>query len=504
MDSAKQIIKKMPNSWLSEFRAEIVATSDKTRVLDLLDAYEANLELTSKEYAMQLYKAENTNALYDLRRTLLVLLKAYIIKKRNSLDIQMPDTANAEITYALFCLENHLPELAKEPLDKAEVFAEAGRQYDTLLRLYSIKIKYRKALDLRMKDLSPKWGSLNKLATMRSILNNSNAWLQENIDEIRDVGGKVDEDELMTHFYHGLRQYVIDEKNPVLQFISVTAARTIFIASKNFQKIVPLIQPIYEELVAANAFTEADAEIQTKFIYYLTHGSYRSITWLEAAKWLDVLQSRLPKLAAERSPFYAKYILLAAAIATCTNQNALAIEMLEDALNKKELIANKEELVNMHLNLSVYYFQKRDYSTSEKVFDLIKVNFPDQSKKMGKEWRLKRDMIEMIIHYELGNDHLSRKLLKKMQTKYEKLFEHDVYGRANEFLNLIEAMLKDGTCVTTKEFYEQVQAAKKGWENTEDDLQAIAFFCWLKSKMVQRDYYEVLLERLQRPLRKAS
>jgi hypothetical protein len=504
MDELYSTVKIMTESWRADFRVYINTKTKKSRILDLFDVYAKNKEMNSKDCAHILYKKPNTNALYALRRELSAELTPFVVKKRNEQDVLMPDAANAKITYALLFLEHHLPELAIDPLDEAEKIARFSRQYDTLMRLYEVKIKYAKDLKLRMAPLSNEWTVINSLRTMKLILTNSVAFLNEKIEDCKSEGKEIDTEHLMKQFYFDKLQYVSDIQNPVLQYISVTAARTIYIASKNYLKIEPLIRPIYESLESNGSFTEADADIKSDFIYFITHALYRGLAWKESLHWLEVLQGRLPKLAAERNRFFPKYILLSAAIATCTNQNELAIDILENALKKKDLIPNKKDLVNMHLNLAVYYFQKKSYERSLQIFSIISAEYSPTEQSMGREWKLKKDMIEMIIQYELGNDHQSRKLLKKLRGYYQKMLDQTVYSRANDFLQFIEDMLNDGTCVTTKGFLERIREAKKGWENTEDDLQAIAFFCWLKSKMLQRDYYEVLVERLQRPLKKAA
>jgi len=57
-------------------------------------------------------------------------------------------------------------------------------------------------------------------------------------------------------------------------------------------------------------------------------------------------------------------------------------------------------------------------------------------------------------------------------------------------------MIKDPQCVTTEAFRQDVKAAQLNLRNDEEDIQAIAFYCWLTSKMFNRDYYEVLLNAI--------
>jgi hypothetical protein len=66
------------------------------------------------------------------------------------------------------------------------------------------------------------------------------------------------------------------------------------------------------------------------------------------------------------------------------------------------------------------------------------------------------------------------------------------------FLKFIRRMITNPELVATPAFAEEVKEASLGWPGEKEDIQAITFFCWLKSKMLRRNYYEVLLEAMQR------
>jgi hypothetical protein len=61
-------------------------------------------------------------------------------------------------------------------------------------------------------------------------------------------------------------------------------------------------------------------------------------------------------------------------------------------------------------------------------------------------------------------------------------------------------MIHDPHIVTTPYFHTQVKFAQLAWPGAKEDIQAITFFCWLKSKMENKPYYDVLLARLHEDL----
>jgi hypothetical protein len=48
--------------------------------------------------------------------------------------------------------------------------------------------------------------------------------------------------------------------------------------------------------------------------------------------------------------------------------------------------------------------------------------------------------------------------------------------------------------VTEKSFFEEVDTSFVFLPAKQEDLQSMGFYAWLKSKMMKRNYYEVLLE----------
>ena len=53
------------------------------------------------------------------------------------------------------------------------------------------------------------------------------------------------------------------------------------------------------------------------------------------------------------------------------------------------------------------------------------------------------------------------------------------------------------TEVASAHFEEKVDSIIERLPGDREDIQAMTFYCWVKSKMIQRPYYEVLVETIQ-------
>jgi hypothetical protein len=115
---------------------------------------------------------------------------------------------------------------------------------------------------------------------------------------------------------------------------------------------------------------------------------------------------------------------------------------------------------------------------------------------MGKEWRFKKNMIEVIVHYELGNIDTAWNRINNMERYFEEFFKHPAYQRARIFMKFIKVLIANPERATAADFAKEVAQANMAWPDHKEDTQAMTFFCWLKSKMIRKPYYEVLLQAM--------
>ena len=105
-------------------------------------------------------------------------------------------------------------------------------------------------------------------------------------------------------------------------------------------------------------------------------------------------------------------------------------------------------------------------------------------------------MIELIVQVELGNSEIALARVKRLERGFSEFLQHPIYQRASLFIRFIKEMILRPERATTEAFAKEVDAANMGLPQHQEDIQAITFFCWLKAKMLNKDYYEVLLEAM--------
>jgi hypothetical protein len=113
---------------------------------------------------------------------------------------------------------------------------------------------------------------------------------------------------------------------------------------------------------------------------------------------------------------------------------------------------------------------------------------------MGLEWTLRKNLSEIIIQYELGNVDLVLNKVRSIERNFDALLRSPVYANVRTYLQFIRQLVDDPGAAADKTFSAEVDRTFRFLPVEQEDLQAMSFYAWLKSKMLRRDYYSVLLE----------
>ena len=192
--------------------------------------------------------------------------------------------------------------------------------------------------------------------------------------------------------------------------------------------------------------------------------------------------------------FYQKHTLLKANIYLYTGRIDDAVLCLETSLENPLSKIDKIQFLNTYIILSIAYFLKEDYNRSLSTF--MKVDHSDKwcQKVMGKEWLLKKHLLDVMSQFELHNNDIVEGRIRSIQRKYKDLFARPEYKRVLVFIQLVNKVNNNPLMASSAEFRESVEKAFEWNPKQLEDLQVLTFYAWLKSKMLNKKYYEVLVE----------
>ena len=192
--------------------------------------------------------------------------------------------------------------------------------------------------------------------------------------------------------------------------------------------------------------------------------------------------------------FYPKYIMLQAANFTYLNKNEKSITLLSNVKENELKKMTTVEQFNIKINLVVYYFNQAEYKKANTIIQTLNHSDNWLEKKMGVEWVLKKNLIEIILQFELGNIDIVLNRIRSFELNFSNLFNHPLYKRVNLFVQTIKTTIDTPDIMQSQVFIENVKATLVRQDSEQEDLQAMAFYAWLKAKMMKLNYYDVLLD----------
>jgi hypothetical protein len=498
MDFLEQTVDHLSTEERSEFRLFLQKQRQNRRDLQLFDLLTLSEKPTSRLMAEKLYQPLNLNAYHSLRKRLMAQLFTFVVSKRLQADATMASNVMGMISMGRFMLEKRAGDVASYFFSRAEQTARKNGQTELLGTIYHLYIAHSDELNVDLDEVIDKWSANNEKHLARQKMDIAYALIRKNLAAARKSGTTLDPEAIIDTVFREFQITSEEANDAAYMYKLVAMARSAIVSTKDYHRLEPFLIRIYSRMAEAHAFTKRDGHHQMGFLYMISHVLYRNRKFSEALPWIAAMEKVLPFQSFRATVYYPKYMALRAAIASYSGKNMEAIELMKNLLQAKHVRVPVTEKLNMQLNLAVYYFQSSDFKRALK--SIMEIGHSDKwiEEKMGKEWRFKMNMIELIVQCELGNEDVALTRIRSVEKYFSGFLTHPVYQRAKVFLKFIRRMITNPELVATPAFAEEVKEASLGWPGEKEDIQAITFFCWLKSKMLRRNYYEVLLEAMQR------
>ena len=111
---------------------------------------------------------------------------------------------------------------------------------------------------------------------------------------------------------------------------------------------------------------------------------------------------------------------------------------------------------------------------------------------------IKKNLIEILLHLELGNIDLFESRLLSFKRNYYNYLKDIKQERVISYLGLVADYYKHPEKVTTKSFYDKVENSFKWIGANREDIFVMSFYAWLKSKMEQEPLFETTLKLIKK------
>jgi hypothetical protein len=449
-------------------------------------------ELDSKSICYQLYKVENCNAYHALRKRLFQSLIDFTANKNledeNSIDMQIIKYILASRTYLL--QKNY--EIAYKIMDKAERLADEHLLFPILNEIYHTKIQYAPNYPkIDLDNLILKQKENRKKHMLEDQLNIVYAQLKSVLNSMSYQGKAINfESELESI----LEDYNI-ELSESLSFKSLYQILAIVnisaFATNRYYEIENFVLKSYK-ILKDKKDTEKQLFYQIHIVYIIANTLFRNKKFEASLSYIKEMKELMKlKKGTYHKEFILKKTLVEALNYNYSNQQDKAIDIIELVIKKKH--SDIEALLDLHLSLLMFYFQKEDFTKAKSV--LAKFYHTDQYyiEKAGIDWVIKKNLAEILLYVELGEDDLLYSRLKSFKRKYTTYLKQINQTRILTFVNYAERLYQNPESSKSAEFSTKLKSTFESNTINKEDIFVISFYAWLKNKAEGNNLYNTTL-----------
>ena len=440
-----------------------------------------------------------TSPYHASRKRLMRKLTKFIMDKQQEEDETGITSISAKMAFARYLFDHHADEMAWIFLQKAERQAEKNEQYNLLHALYTMMVDY--SHKAQAPDLH---GIIQKRAHNKKRMDEderaaiASGLIRQTLREKRQSGDTTSLEKVIDNTLAGYQLENIALKRPKLIYNILTITRHHILAKKEFHSFAPYVIKHYQRINKQGSFSGHNHFYKLGFLYMISHILYRSRKFKKASLYLDQMSEALEAYnRSQARQYFHRYLLLKAALNCYTGQLDTSIALLEEGLVNKEVYFPPLERLNSLINLAIYYFLKG--KGREAIRTAMRIGHSDHwlEKHMGKEWVFKKNLMEAIALFETGEVKTAASRIRSVERNYSFLLDQSLYSRARPYIDFLKKLMLFPTSINPEEFSEEARKSLVTIPEEQEDLQAITFYSWLKSKIQQKNYYETLLETVK-------
>ncbi len=453
-------------------------------------------KLDSKSICIKLYGTKNQDAYHALRKRLHQSVIDFTANQR----LQEEGSVNMQIIKYILASKSFLQQkqfkVAYKVLDKAEVLASEHYLFALLNEIYHTKIQYAYSNpSLELDPLILKFKSNQKNILLEDELNIVYTKVRETINNIAYKGEVLDFQTILENTFKEHHITISDDLSFKSLYQLVTIASISAFVSKDYLKIEPFLISTYNSILN-HKNKEKQLYYHIQILYVITNTLFRNKKFNESLQYLEIMHEHMQlKKKKHYNAFKLKYHLLLALNLNYSNNQQLAIDTLEPLSSIK--YPDIESLLDIHLSLIVFYFQKNDFTKAHHIFSTFFHTDKWYTEKAGKEWVIKKNLIEILLHIELENIDLTESRLLSFKRNYYPYLKSINQQRVITFMEFVEAYYKNPEIVSSEVFKNKVENSFAWIETHREDIFVMSFFSWLKSKMNNTDLYQTSLNLIK-------
>lgn len=458
-------------------------TNDERKDLKLFDYIRKNAEAYQEEKIVKsLYGHNDKNSFYRLRNRLHdEVNKSLLLAHYNNNDYHF--ILNHIILCRLFQMKRNF-NLAYFYLRKSQKKAIQIQAYDLLDLIYAEAIRIsNESLEINPEEYISKRKENRELLMRLQEFDDLLAVLIYRIKVSQNF--TRGESEILTLLSNTITEYTSHEetrKSSIFRMKVYQAVSRILLQQHDYISLEKYLVKTYSEFNQEKLFNKNNHDTKLQMLTYLANSMFKNSKHNESIKYASQLREAMDEysgLLKEKYLFYYYNILV-------NNYGEIdkrkAVDTLLEAQEVKEITKNKFNLSFIYLQLSLQYFDLKDFRASNK--NMVKVKLEDNFRIFDSAFQLKILVVELMIRYELEDLDYIELQLPKIKKEYHELLNDESYNRQRDMLEIMKLLLAKDSISKSKRLRslsENIFSLSDEKESHDNDL--INYNEWIKARI---------------------
>ncbi len=390
--------------------------------------------------------------------------------------------------------EHRLVIPAQKTLRKAEIKGLDNDLYSMLSEIYHTQIQYAHLHEnIDLEALFNRFQTNQNRYQSQENLNLAYAYIKNQLAKNRDIP-TYNINELLEIAFQKFNIKIDDSLTFKSLFQLLEIANTVAHLAHNFSEALPFFKKMYDHIQRKKTSPQKHRFYHIYFLYFMANAYFRNRDFITSQNYLSQMQLEMHtdrKKYANR--FHESYLLLKSLNLNYTGQAHQAIAILEAHFkNFKNNTPTKHS--DLILALVIYYMQQERFDQALTQLNMLRHSDVWYIYKMGENWIIKRDLVQIIIHIELEHIDLVDSLLRRFKRNYKSTISKEV--RLQHFLKMLDIVYRHPEKVEEVRFRESIKTLFTTENSAKEDIFMMSYFAWLLSKNSKNSLYQTTLNLL--------
>lgn len=445
---------------------------------------------SSNQLDFILYGKPNRNAFHALHKRLQDTLIDFIATRNFETETSKDMQVFKWILAARLLYEQNLPKPAQKLLHKATKKAQSLDLYTSLLESYHTQLQYSHLHpEIDLDALTQKAAKCQQDFLNQENLNIAYAHLKRRLS----LNPEILKQPIHQTIFTTLEQFDININSDLTlkslyQLVEIT--NTAAHLEHNYSDALPFILKAYRSIQQKQHLTTKHRLYNIQILYVMANTFVRLKDFEKANGYLDTMYTAMQEAGeGHYNRFLPKHTLIKSLILNYSGEAQQAIHLLKNHLEPK-----KKQDSDLIIALTVCYVQQEKFAQALTTINKLKHTDNWYNNHMGIDWMLKKELILLIIYYELEYLDLVQSQLRRFTRLYKPIIQEA--PRLHYFIQTVSKLHKNPDIVNQERFRESVKSQFTTDSLEQEDIFMLSFFAWIKAKIKKTPLYEITLELL--------